>query len=60
MKEVKRIAIEVHDIKPEETLRCGEYVIPGVQRRGGGFQVREWERTTIGRIGADSADTVED
>lgn len=59
-KEVKRIAVQVHDIKPEETVRCGEYIIPGVKRSGGNFHVPEWERIGIGRIGSDSSSTIED
>jgi len=55
--EVKRIVVENHDIKPEETVRCGEYVIPGVKRSGGNFHVPEWERIGIGRIASDSGDT---
>ena len=59
-KEVKRIAVETHDIKPEETLRCGEYILPGVKRSGGNFHVPEWERIGIGRVTSDSAETGDD
>lgn len=59
-KEVKRIVVEKHDIKPEETIRCGEYIIPGVKRTGGNFRVPEWERIGIGRVAADSGETIDE
>lgn len=58
--EVKRIAVEKHDIKPEETIRCGEYVIPGVKRQGGGHKVPQWERIGIGSVIADSGETIDE
>lgn len=52
--ERKRLALEVHGLKPDEALRVGEYVIEGAERSGGGGEIRPWTRTVIGRVRTDS------
>ena len=52
--EVKRLAIEEHNLQPDEAIRVGEFRIEGATRSGGGGQMREWTRTVIGKISGDS------
>lgn len=46
---------EKHGIKDGEALRVGPYVVKGVLRSGGGFEVASWSKVTIGGIEDTSA-----
>ena len=42
--------VKVLDLADGERLRCGDFVITGKARAGGGFEVPVWESVTVGRI----------
>lgn len=49
----KRQMIEIVkglDLADGERLRCGDFVITGKARAGGGFEVPTWESVTVGDI----------
>lgn len=38
------------EIKPDEKLRVGRFVVTGKERAGGGFEIPAWTKTGIGSI----------
>lgn len=41
---------EQYELEDGQRLRCGRYVITGKGRSGGGFEVPQWTKTTVGKI----------
>ena len=41
---------DLHNLHSEERLRVGPYVVTGMERNGGGFNVPSWTSTIVGGI----------
>ena len=41
---------EQYELEDGQRLRCGRFVITGKGRSGGGFEVPQWAKTTVGKI----------
>ena len=53
-KTIKEVT-EQHKLADGERLRIGQFVITGKARAGGGFEVPEWHKVTVGTIADISA-----
>ena len=48
-KTIKQVT-EQYELEDGQRLRCGRFVITGKGRSGGGFEVPQWSKTTVGKI----------
>lgn len=42
--------INLIELKPDDKVRVGRFIVTGKERRGGGFSIEPWTKTGIGSI----------